>query len=1069
MRTFRRPLSVIFVVVIVVVSGILGNSALADYPRPDVVSRTQWGCPDGSSSPWDPGPAISVNTIFVHHSAGRNSSSDWESEVRDIWSSHSRSTLLLGNGWLDIGYHYLIDPNGVVYQGRAGTTASKDVEGAATYHFNSDSVSICLLGTFNNVAPTSAALSSLKSMLAWKCSQKGIDPEGTHWDTENLVVLSNISGHRDTNLIRYDNGDDLTECPGESLYRLLPDIRQEVAALLSSNNQASSEPLVDTLSADQISSSSIRFRGRIRDTGGLSITERRFDWGSSQPLNQFTANVQTSGNEFYYTLNGLSPGTTVYFRAWAENAEGWGFGSIRSATTSSASGADLSAPLVEDLRASPSDLPLGGTTTIEVTASEVGGGGLDRIELWRAKNDSSPSANWTMISSKSASGSGPVTKEFSDTPPSEGTFYYGVHVVDQQGNVGDERESGVGPVPVMVGSSNSAQIELLGFSIDDDNSGGSSGNGDGVPNPTETIEVDVEWRNAGSGTAYDIECQISTSDPYVSIVDDEVGRRELGVGESRTSGDFDLVISEDCPDFHEVSISWTVRWNGGQTSGTWQFTVRVVPCITTQTDPEEGAAFPFPIEFRWNLTGPNCPTNLRLVFSNADGGGAIAHKSVTGTSNTVSLAEWVNAVAPQLPASEVYYWSIGYIDGQGQLRALTPFRDFRPVLPPACTIAQQLPSDGAAITFPQTFSWSSSGSCPTEMRLVFSNVTTGANLIWKAVSGSSNTVSMDEFRFAVAAHLPPSSTYYWSIGHQDSSGQLRALTPWRSFTVNIPPLPQADQVSPGEGEELPFPATFAWSFDGSAPQNLRLVFSDKTDGTSLRIRTVSGSDVLIDPNEWENEVAVHLPAASTYYWSIGYLDELGKLRALSPWRSFVPVLPPSCDITHAGPLSGGWLGLPAIFRWTMDGTCPGNLRLVFSDDTSGQSVVSKPVIGLESEITAEEWESEVASQFPSGSLFYWSIGYTDPYGVLRPLTEWTSFYYDGMTTIPTPEVDVVGDDVHLNFQSRYGQTYGIWSSENLSTWQLLEGNIEGTGFQVERTLSGAVSEAPKQFYSVKQE
>lgn len=1049
---------------------LLASVAVAEYPRPSVVSRAQWGCPDGASSPdWPRGDAIPVERIFVHHSDGSNSSNDWESAVRDIWSFHHRSVLLLGRGWGDVGYHYLIDPNGVIYQGRAGTSASQDFEGAHAKYFNSKSVGICLLGNFNSTTPTNAALNSLKQLIAWKCCQRGIDPEGTHWDTENFVVMSNISGHRDSNLIRYANGDGITECPGDVLYGLLPSIRADVAALLVSDSQDFHEADVDTLSADQITATSIRFRGRIRDLGGLEITERRFDWGVSQPLDQWTANVQTSGNEFYYTLGGLSPGTTVQFRAWAKNAEGWGIGTIRSATTTSASGTDLSPPRIDELSVTPSSLPLGGTTTIEVTVSEIDESGLDRIELWRAKGNSSPSANWTHIDTKSASGDGPVTKEFSDTPPSEGTFYYGIHAVDQAGNVGDERASGVGPVSVVVEPSSSADVELLAFVIEDDNGGGSSGNGDGVPNPTETIEVDVEWRNTGNGTAHDIECEISTSDPYVDIVDDNIGRSKLNPGETRTSGDFDLMISPDCPDFHEVTISWTLRWNGGQRTGSWQFTVRVVPCIATQTDPEDGAALPFPIEFEWSLTGPNCPTNLRLVFSNADGGGAIAHKSVTGNSNTVSLAEWVNAVAPQLPASDVYYWSLGYLDSQSQLRPLTPFRQFRPVLPAQCTVTQQSPSDGVSVDFPSTFSWTVSGSCPTELRLVFSDVTTGENLIWKPVSGLSDTISLDEFRFAVASRLAASSTYYWSVGHHDASGQLRALTPWRSFTTSIPPLVQAHHVSPEDSSEVPFSATFTWGFNGTPPPNLRLVFSDRTDGTSLRAKSVSGTSVAIDPIEWENAVAVHLPAASTYYWSVGYVDEAGKLRALSPWRSFVPVLPPSCEITHSGPQDEAWLGLPADFGWSIVGECPGSLRLVFSDGTSGESIVSKPVSGTQSTVTQEEWEAEVASAFPaSTTLFYWNIGYTDPYGVLRPLTDWTSFHYDGSTSPPELSISIVGNDVRLDFQSRYGNSYEIWQSVDLTNWTLHEGSIEGTGFQIERGLSEVLPGTPKQFYFLKQ-
>ncbi|MCW5553206.1 MAG: peptidoglycan DD-metalloendopeptidase family protein [Verrucomicrobiae bacterium] len=104
-------------------------------------------------------------------------------------------------------------------------------------------------------------------------------------------------------------------------------------------------PTVQTVNASSVTASSAVLHGTIASDGGSTIVERRFDWGnSSGNLNQFTANVSISGNNFSYSLSGLSPNTTYYFRAWAKNGSsqvgpctstpGWGCGSILSFTTS---------------------------------------------------------------------------------------------------------------------------------------------------------------------------------------------------------------------------------------------------------------------------------------------------------------------------------------------------------------------------------------------------------------------------------------------------------------------------------------------------------------------------------------------------------------------------------------------------------------------------------------------------------------------------------------------------------------------------------------------------------------
>jgi N-acetylmuramoyl-L-alanine amidase len=188
------------------------------YPKPPVVPRTEWECPDGQITTHGSLSFTTVTHLIVHHTAMgvEEPSSDWPALVRSIWNFH-----VLERGWADIGYNYLIDPNGVIYEGRSG---GDNVMGAHFSGVNAGTMAVALLGDFTAEAPTTDALNGLKEILAWKCDQCGLDPEGRSLHEASQLILNTISGHRD--------GPKATECPGEALYLLLPAIRADIITLI---------------------------------------------------------------------------------------------------------------------------------------------------------------------------------------------------------------------------------------------------------------------------------------------------------------------------------------------------------------------------------------------------------------------------------------------------------------------------------------------------------------------------------------------------------------------------------------------------------------------------------------------------------------------------------------------------------------------------------------------------------------------------------------------------------------------------------------------------------------------
>jgi hypothetical protein len=125
-----------------------------------------------------------------------------------------------GNGWNDIGYNFLVDRFGTIYEGRFGGI-DRNVVGAHALGFNTGSVGIALLGTYGDAKPSAAAQDAIARLIAWRLDLAHVDPTsfltfisgGSERYANGIpVLLSAVSGHRDTGF---------TECPGNALYSRL--------------------------------------------------------------------------------------------------------------------------------------------------------------------------------------------------------------------------------------------------------------------------------------------------------------------------------------------------------------------------------------------------------------------------------------------------------------------------------------------------------------------------------------------------------------------------------------------------------------------------------------------------------------------------------------------------------------------------------------------------------------------------------------------------------------------------------------------------------------------------------
>ncbi len=184
-------------------------------PRPVIYSRAQWGADErmrGKSSLH----YGDVHAGFVHHTVNANDYTRAEVPglLRSIYAYHVKS-----RGWSDIGYNYLVDRFGRIWEGRYGGI-DRAVVGAHTLGFNDDSFAASAIGNYELVKPSQAVLQAYGALFAWKLSLHGVDASSTRQYVTTRWFQA-INGHRDAAA---------TACPGQFLYDKLPMIRRMAAA-----------------------------------------------------------------------------------------------------------------------------------------------------------------------------------------------------------------------------------------------------------------------------------------------------------------------------------------------------------------------------------------------------------------------------------------------------------------------------------------------------------------------------------------------------------------------------------------------------------------------------------------------------------------------------------------------------------------------------------------------------------------------------------------------------------------------------------------------------------------------
>ena len=230
-----------------------------------VTTRAEWGA-NASYMSWDPEYARAGHVV-VHHTAGTNSYSAGQSAsiVRGIYYYHA---VVLD--WGDIGYNFLVDKFGTVFEGRSGSVAAPAGRmsiGAHARGVNTGTMGISMMGDYSTVSPSDAQLSSVGKMAGWFLKRAGISDvtgwAGLHvWTTERYQAGSTISmprilGHRDVGY---------TTCPGNVGYSKLGAIRA-IAKAQGSSPQGGSSSAPSTVPQDH--PGAVALRGALGANGWI--------------------------------------------------------------------------------------------------------------------------------------------------------------------------------------------------------------------------------------------------------------------------------------------------------------------------------------------------------------------------------------------------------------------------------------------------------------------------------------------------------------------------------------------------------------------------------------------------------------------------------------------------------------------------------------------------------------------------------------------------------------------------------------------------------------------------------
>jgi len=207
------------------------GTAMADPGQiepPTIIPREVWGAREPQCQ-WPGRDGDKVTHVVIHHSYEPTDPPSLESAYAAI--RHIQNLHMDDNGWCDVGYSYLVDWFGNVYEGSKGTT-QRPITSAHTSGLNTEGVGIVMIGNYQELVPSAQTVAAAGRVAGWVLGFYGFDADqdvqltvggsNNKFTSGSRITVPAITAHRD--VVN-------TECPGDGGYSVLDDIRAEAVTV----------------------------------------------------------------------------------------------------------------------------------------------------------------------------------------------------------------------------------------------------------------------------------------------------------------------------------------------------------------------------------------------------------------------------------------------------------------------------------------------------------------------------------------------------------------------------------------------------------------------------------------------------------------------------------------------------------------------------------------------------------------------------------------------------------------------------------------------------------------------
>lgn len=269
--------------------GSAAQTVAAAAPAVNIITRAQWGArPEACTMD----VASKLVAAVVHHTAGSN---NYSTQAQAMQMIRNDQAYHIGTrGWCDLGYNFIVDKWGNIYEGRAGSL-ERPIIGVHAGGFNTGTVGISMLGDYSTITPSAATIDAVGRLAAFRLAAYGINPQGSiryttgggensRYPAGSTVTLPTIFAHRDTAY---------TACPGQAGYNQMGAFRASAASYSYGAAYKEAQSVVNALYQDLL--------GRGVDSTGLSTWSTALASGTSQ--SQLVGSLTSSDEYVWKRIN----------------------------------------------------------------------------------------------------------------------------------------------------------------------------------------------------------------------------------------------------------------------------------------------------------------------------------------------------------------------------------------------------------------------------------------------------------------------------------------------------------------------------------------------------------------------------------------------------------------------------------------------------------------------------------------------------------------------------------------------------------------------------------------------